>query len=77
MPQSKHRRKRTPSPHQSRRTTRKKPPSPTWYVATMTGLMLVGVLLVVLRFVFVLDQWVLLVGLGMIAAGFLMTANYR
>lgn len=52
-------------------------PSPTWYVVTMTGLMAVGVVLVLLRFVFDLDQWVLLVGLGMIAGGFLMTTGYR
>jgi hypothetical protein len=35
------------------------------------------VVLVLLRFVFDLDQWVLLVGLGMIAGGFLMTTGYR
>jgi hypothetical protein len=54
-----------------------KDPSPTWYVATMTGLMVVGVLLVLVRFIFDQDQVLLLVGLGAIAAGFLMTTNYR
>ena len=54
-----------------------KDPSPTWYVAVMAGLMVVGVVLVLLRFILNLDQVLLLVGLGAIAAGFLMTTNYR
>ena len=54
-----------------------KDPSPTWYVAVMAGLMVVGVVLVLLRFILDLDQVLLLVGLGAIAAGFLMTTNYR
>ena len=54
-----------------------KEPSPTWYVALMAGLMVVGVVLVLLRFVFEWDQTVLIVGLVAIAAGFLMTTNYR
>ncbi len=43
----------------------------------MAGLMVVGVILVLIRFVFELDQLVLVVGLVAIAAGFLMTTNYR
>jgi hypothetical protein len=43
----------------------------------MTALMAVGVIMVVTRFVLTLDQWVTLVGLGLIAVGFLMTTNYR
>jgi hypothetical protein len=54
-----------------------KDPSPTWYVAVMASLMVVGVVLVLLRFILNLDQVLLLVGLGAIAAGFLMTTNYR
>ena len=54
-----------------------KEPSPTWYVALMAGLMVVGVILVLLRFVFEWDQTVLIIGLVAIAAGFLMTTNYR
>ncbi len=54
-----------------------KDPSPTWYVAVMAGLMVVGVVLVLLRFILDLDQTFLLVGLGAIAGGFLMTTNYR
>lgn len=57
--------------------TRAKDPSPTWYVAVMAGLMVVGVLLVLVRFIFDWPQTMLLVGLGAIAAGFLMTTNYR
>jgi hypothetical protein len=54
-----------------------KDPSPTWYVALMAGLMVVGVILVLARFIFQWPQTMLLVGLGAIAAGFLMTTNYR
>jgi hypothetical protein len=43
----------------------------------MAGLMVVGVILVLLRFILDLDQVLLLVGLGAIAVGFLMTTNYR
>ncbi|MGH8915165.1 MAG: cell division protein CrgA [Acidimicrobiia bacterium] len=54
-----------------------KDPSPTWYVGVMAGLMVLGVVLVLLRFVFEWDQTVLVIGLVAIAAGFLMTTNYR
>lgn len=54
-----------------------KDPSPTWYVALMAGLMVVGVILVLLRFIFEWDQLILVGGLAAIAAGFLMTTNYR
>jgi hypothetical protein len=43
----------------------------------MAGLMAAGVVLVLIRFVFQTDQWLLLVGLVMISAGFIMTTNYR
>jgi 1,4-dihydroxy-2-naphthoate octaprenyltransferase len=43
----------------------------------MAGLMVIGVVLVLLRFVFEWDQTVLIIGLLAIAAGFLMTTNYR
>jgi len=80
MPESKRRKPKSTGPTAAKKasaTTSSAPPSPTWYVALMAGLMVVGVILVLLRFVLTLDQWVLLVGLGMIAAGFLMTTNYR
>ena len=54
-----------------------KGPSPTWYVLLMAGLMAVGVLGVIARFVFQLPQYWLFGGLVAIAAGFLMTTNYR
>ena len=54
-----------------------KDPSPTWYVALMTGLMVIGVVLVLLRFILQLDQLVLVAGLVAIAGGFLMTPNLR
>ncbi len=78
MPESKRRKpkKNQPNPTSAVAGT-KKDPSPTWYVATMAGLMVVGVLLVLVRFVFSLDQLWLVGGLALIAAGFLMTTNYR
>jgi hypothetical protein len=37
----------------------------------------IGVVLVLVRFILQMDQLVLVGGLGLIAAGFLMTTNYR
>jgi len=79
MPESKRRKpKNRPQSQKAIEAAAKaKDPSPTWYVAVMAGLMVVGVILVLLRFILDLDQVLLLVGLGAIAAGFLMTTNYR
>jgi uncharacterized membrane protein HdeD (DUF308 family) len=79
MPESKRRKpKNRPQSQKAMEAAAKaKDPSPTWYVAVMAGLMVVGVVLVLLRFILNLDQVLLLVGLGAIAAGFLMTTNYR
>jgi len=79
VPESKRRKpKSRPLPAQTAAAAAKaKEPSPTWYVAVMAGLMVVGVLLVLIRFVFELDQLVLVAGLACIAVGFLMTTNYR
>ncbi len=79
MPESKRRKpKNRPQSQKAIEAAAKaKDPSPTWSVAVMAGLMVVGVLLVLLRFILDLDQVFLLVGLGAIAGGFLMTTNYR
>lgn len=79
MPESKRRKpKNRPQSQKAMEAAAKaKDPSPTWYVAVMASLMVVGVVLVLLRFILNLDQVLLLVGLGAIAAGFLMTTNYR
>ncbi|MGB7861469.1 MAG: cell division protein CrgA [Acidimicrobiia bacterium] len=79
MPESKRRKpKNRPQSQQAVATSAKsKEPSPTWYVAIMAGLMGLGVILVLLRFIFQWDQIMLVVGLAAIAAGFLMTTNYR
>lgn len=79
MPESKRRKpKNRPQSQKAMEAAAKaKDPSPTWYVAVMASLMVVGVILVLLRFILNLDQVLLLVGLGAIAAGFLMTTNYR
>ncbi len=54
-----------------------KEPSPTWYVVTMFGLMALGVVFVLVRFIFQLDYLLLVFGLALIGAGFVMTTNYR
>ena len=79
MPESKRRKPKTRP--QSQRAieaaAKKKESSPTWYVALMAGLMVVGVILVLVRFIFEQDQVFLLAGLAAIAAGFVMTTSYR
>lgn len=79
MPESKRRKpKNRPQTQKAIEAAAKaKEPSPTWYVALMAGMMVVGVVLVLLRFILDMSQTMLLVGLGAIAAGFLMTTNYR
>jgi 1,4-dihydroxy-2-naphthoate octaprenyltransferase len=79
VPESKRRKPKNPSvsAKTAQAAVKSKEPSPTWYVALMAGLMVAGVILVLLRFVFEWDQTVLIIGLVSIAAGFLMTTNYR
>jgi len=81
MPESKRRKpKHRPlSSKAQEEAAKSKEASPTWYVAVMAGLMVLGVILVLVRFVFAedLSQLWLLAGLLCIAAGFLMTTNYR
>ena len=79
MPESKRRKpkSRPLSPAAQAAASKAKEPSPTWYVVTMAGLMIVGVILVLLRFVFALDQLVMFGGLIAIAVGFAMTTNYH
>jgi hypothetical protein len=84
MPESKRRKPRYSGPTVGRdqsgqavSSSKSQPPSPTWYVVLMTALMAIGVIMVITRFVFSWDQWVTLVGLGLIAVGFMMTTNYR
>lgn len=78
MPESKRRKpKSRPLSPAALAATKAKDPSPTWYVAVMAGLMVLGVILVLARFVFELDQLVMFAGLVAIAVGFAMTTNYR
>lgn len=55
--------------------------SPTWYVATMFGLMAVGIVVILVNYMGVLpggtSNMYLLGGLAMIGVGFSMTLNYR
>ncbi len=80
MPESRRRKpkNRTATPPTNPAATRhEREPSPTWYVVLMAALMVVGVVLVLIRFVFSLDQMILIGGLALIAAGFMMTTNYH
>ena len=78
MPVSKKRKgARTRQPTPPRNPVKAAAPSPRWYVITMAGLMGVGLILVLLRFVLGLDQLWLVGGLALIAIGFLMTTGYR
>ena len=78
MPESKRRKSKSrPLSPTAAAAARAKDPSPGWYVALMAGLMVVGVILVLVRFVLQLDRMVLIAGLVAIAAGFVMTTNYR
>ena len=82
MPQSKRRKPKNTAATKSRTASNTvlrtgEEPSPTWYVALMAGLMVAGTLLVLVRFIFRQDQYLLLLGLGLIAAGFFMTTNYK
>lgn len=79
MPESKRRKPKSTGPTRSKQpaAVREKEPSSTWYVATMFGLMAVGVVVILIRFIFQTDQWLLLVGLALITGGFVMTTNYR
>jgi Cell division protein CrgA len=55
--------------------------SPTWYPYLIVGLLLAGLLCIVLNYLGVLpggaSNWYLLVGLVLIAAGFLTATGYR
>jgi hypothetical protein len=82
MPQSKRRKPKKSSRNRpplaaASATAKAKGPSPAWYVRLMVGLMGAGLVAVVARFVFQLPQYWLIGGLVAIAAGFIMTTNFR
>ena len=78
MPESKRRKPKHSGPTPSKKpkeVTRE--PSPTWYVVLMFAMMALGVALVLLRYFLSWDNIILVLGLGFIAGGFLMTTAYR
>ncbi|MDF1596312.1 MAG: cell division protein CrgA [Acidimicrobiia bacterium] len=78
MPESKRRKPKYDGPTQSKKPKEvNRAPSPTWYVVLMFAMMALGVALVLLRYFLSWDNIVLIVGLGFIAGGFLMTTSYR
>ena len=83
MPVSKGRKKakRRPPPPPKPDPIKAKGPSPTWYIATMFGLMAVGTLVILLNYMGLMpggtsNTW-LLVGLAGIAGGCALTLNFR
>ena len=78
MPESKRRKPKHSGPTPSRKPKEvNRDPSPTWYVVLMFAMMALGVALVLLRYFLSWDNIVLVLGLGFIAGGFLMTTAYR
>lgn len=81
MPESKRRKPKNTGrtrPKKAMASKVAKAPSPKWYVILMFALMGAGAAFVLARLIFFTDQqWMLLAGLGGIAAGFIMTTNYR
>jgi len=80
MPKSKTRNKKSPtrSQREARPQPKRKLPSPKWYVITMFSLMGLGVLVAILSHAVPFFRgWGMWVGLSSLAAGFLMTLNYR
>ena len=75
MPKSKGRKKAVV--HQIPRAREIEVESPKWYVITMTGLMVVGVIAVLAYYIFSLSPWSLRGGLLAIAIGFIMTINWH
>ena len=77
MPESKSKRSRYTPPPQ-----KKAPPSPLWVPVALTTLLVMGLLVVVLNYLGLLPSGdtqnrYLLLGIGLISAGFLMATNYR
>jgi hypothetical protein len=83
MPESRKRKKKTTvAPHAQ--STVAPAPSPTWWAPTMSALMVVGLIWVVVTYLFRGDypipgigNWNLAIGFGLIMAGFLMTLRWR
>ena len=86
MPVSKGRKKakRRPPPPPKPDPIKEKGPSPTWYIATMFGLMGVGTLVILLNYMGLLpgaddggNGWYLVGGLGLILGGIVTATQYR
>ena len=81
MPKSKGRRKPKQNPQAAKPESQSKhKESPTWYVALMFGVMILGALVVILNYIGAIpggtaSRW-LYSGLGLIGVGFIMTLYY-
>ncbi len=80
MPKSKAKRRRYQPPPKKKRK-----PSPQWFGVVVLGLMFVGVIVIVLNYLSLMPPWAhnpannlyLFVGLGLIAAGFAASTQWR
>ena len=82
MPEPRKRKKTATTPHVKREAA--PVPSPKWWAPTLSTLMVVGLVWVVLTYLFRGDlpipgigNWNLAIGFGLIMAGFLMTMRWR
>lgn len=82
MPESRSRRRKVAPTAPPTRAARQQ--SPRWWVPVMLGLMIVGLLWIVVWYVFEnrypipgIDVWNLAIGFGLVLLGFLMTTRWR
>ena len=82
MPESRVRKKAPFTPPATRSTARR--PSPRWYAPLMLGLMVLGLIWIVVFYISQtmypipkIGDWNLLIGFGLLLAGFAMTTRWR
>ena len=85
MPESRRRKKRTPTPRPARPDAAPDAPSGRWVPITGSALLIIGLLWIVVYYVAgadipgvaTLGNWNLVVGMGLIVAGFLVFTRWR
>jgi len=83
MPESRKRKKAATTPHLKRQVAGPAP-SPSWWAPTLSAFMIVGLVWVVVTYLFRgeipipgIGNWNLAIGFGLIMTGFLMTMRWR
>lgn len=81
MPESKPRKKTTPS---STAASQERKPNPVWYKPVMFGLMILGLLWIIVYYISearfpipTIDSWNIVIGFGLAIVGFLMTTKWH